>query len=37
MLYPISNPVSRLLNGELIAGYLAMKGIIKEIEKYKGD
>ena len=37
MLYPISNIGCRLLNGELIAGYLAIKGIIKEIEKFKGN
>lgn len=37
MLYPISNIGCKLFNGELIAGYLAIKGIIKEIEKYKGN
>lgn len=37
MLCPLSGIVSNLPNGELIGGYLALKGIIKEIEKYKSN
>ena len=37
MLYPVNNIDYKLPNGELIGGYLALKGNIKEIEKYKGN
>lgn len=37
MLYPVSNICCKILNDELIAGYLGIKGIIKEIEKFKGN
>jgi len=37
MLCPLNNVLYNLPNGELIGGYLALKGIIKEIEKYKSD
>ena len=37
MLYPLSGIVLKLPNSELIGGYLALKGIIKEIEKYKSN
>lgn len=32
MLCPLSGILCNLPNGELIGGYLALKGIIKEIE-----
>lgn len=37
MLCPLSGIVLKLPNSELIGGYLALKGIIKEIEKYKSN
>lgn len=37
MLCPLSGILCNLPNGELIGGYLALKGIIKEIEKYKSN
>jgi len=37
MLCNITGLDYNLPNGELIGGYLALKGIIKEIEKYKSD
>ena len=37
MLFESKNNSHKLPNGELIGGYLAMKGIIKKIGKYLGD
>ena len=37
MLYQAKNNDYKLPNGELIGGYLSMKGIINKIEKYLGD
>ncbi len=37
MLFESKNNSHKLPNGELIGGYLAMKGIINKIGKYLGD